>query len=161
PQNFLVRRQENPTALPNLLLADFGIAKIANTTKMTGTVRGTFAYMAPEQMAGQPVPASDQYALAIMTYELLTGKTPLDGTQPQVVVYQHAQTMPVVPSKINPSLPSVLDGVILKALAKKPEQRFPAVREFAQAFTAALKPSTSPGSGVYTGVPNIAPSRPQ
>src|SRR5215472_2719272 len=142
PQNFLVRRQENPTALPNLLLADFGIAKIANTTKMTGTVRGTFAYMAPEQMAGQPVPASDQYALAIMTYELLTGKTPFDGALPQVMVYQHAQVMPEAPSKLNRSLPPAVDGVILKALAKKPEERFLSVRAFAQAFAAVLKPGS-------------------
>src|SRR5262249_34991879 len=66
PQNFLVRRQQDQAALPSLLLADFGVAKIANSTKMSGTARGTYFYMAPEQLANKPVPASDQYALAIM-----------------------------------------------------------------------------------------------
>ncbi len=154
PQNFLVRRQQDPTALPSLLLADFGVAKIASTTKMSGTPRGTYFYMAPEQLANHPVPASDQYALAIMTYELLTGRTPFEGALPQVIFYQHSQVPPDPPSKVNTSLPKVLDPVILRALAKKPEERFASVRAFAQAFAAALKPGVSrpsQGSGGYAG----------
>jgi hypothetical protein len=139
PQNFLVRRQQDQSALPNLLLADFGVSKIASTTKMSGTARGTFDYMAPEQLGNQPVPASDQYALAIMAYELLTGRTPFEGAMPQVMIYQHANVVPDPPSKINSSLPQALDAVILRALAKKPEERFRSVREFAQAFAAALQ----------------------
>jgi serine/threonine protein kinase len=70
PQNFLVRRELDPTVLPNLLLADFGVAKRANSTKMSATARGTSLYMAPEQLANRPVQARDQYTLAIMVYEL-------------------------------------------------------------------------------------------
>jgi serine/threonine protein kinase len=140
PQNFLVRRQQDPTALPNLLLADFGVSKITDATQMSGTPRGTIAYMAPEQLGMLPVPASDQYALAVMVYELLTGRRPFEGANMQVVIYQHANLVPDPPSKANSSLPQALDPVILRALAKKPEQRFGSVREFAQAFAAALKP---------------------
>jgi hypothetical protein len=125
--------------LPNLLLADFGVSKIASTTKMSGIARGTFAYMAPEQLGNKPVPASDQYALAIMAYELLTGRTPFEGAMPQVMIYQHANVVPDPPSTVNSSLPQALDAVILRALAKKPEERFRSVREFAQAFAAALQ----------------------
>jgi serine/threonine protein kinase len=140
PQNFLVRRQQDPTALPNLLLADFGVSKITDTTQMSATPRGTMAYMAPEQLGMLPVPASDQYALAVMVYELLTGRRPFEGANMQVVIYQHANVAPDPPSKANSSLPQVLDPVILRALAKRPEQRFDSVREFAQAFAAVLKP---------------------
>lgn len=70
-----MRRQQDPSQLPNLLLADFGVAKMATTSKLSGTVRGTLEYMAPEQVEGAPVAASDQYAVGIMVYELLTGRT--------------------------------------------------------------------------------------
>jgi serine/threonine protein kinase len=159
PQNFLVRRQQDPAVLPNLLLADFGVAKIANSTKMSGTPRGTYFYMAPEQLANHPVPASDQYALAIMTYELLTGRTPFEGALPQVIFYQHSQVPPDPPSTVNSSLPQVLDPVLLRALAKKPEERFASVREFSQAFAAALRPGASrpkQASGGYVGVTQTA-----
>ncbi len=159
PQNFLVRRQQDPAALPNLLLADFGVAKIANSTKMSGTPRGTYFYMAPEQLANHPVPASDQYALAIMTYELLTGRTPFEGALPQVIFYQHSQVPPDPPSTVNSSLPRVLDPVILRALAKKPEERFASVREFSLAFAAALRLGADrpkQGSGGYAGTTQTA-----
>ena len=159
PQNFLVRRQQDPAALPSLLLADFGVAKIANSTKVSGTPRGTYFYMAPEQLANHPVPASDQYALAIMTYELLTGRTPFEGALPQVIFYQHSQVLPDPPSTVNSSLLRMLDPVILRALAKKPQERFASVREFSQAFAVALKPEASrphQGSGGYAGATQTA-----
>jgi serine/threonine protein kinase len=148
PANFLVRRQQDPSQLPNLLLADFGVAKIATTSKLSATPRGTFDYMAPEQLAGTPVTASDQYALGIMVYELLTGRTPFQGALPQVAFYQHANVMPEPPSTVNPSLPSVLDGIVLRALAKKPQDRFASVKEFASAFAVALQPNTAQPSRV-------------
>ncbi len=141
PSNFLVRRQQDPSQLPNLLLADFGVAKIATTSKLSATPRGTFEYMAPEQLAGMPVAASDQYALGIMVYELLTGRAPFQGALPQVIFYQHANVDPEPPSSINSSLPPALDKVVLRALAKKPQDRFASVKEFASAFAAALKPT--------------------
>ena len=137
PQNFLVRRQQDSTALPSLLLADFGISKIANLTQMSVQARGTFAYMAPEQMESKPVAASDQYALAIMAYELLTGGTPFKDVHPHLIPY--LPQMPDPPSKVNSSLPKALDKVVLRALAKKPEARYRSVQEFAREFEAALQ----------------------
>lgn len=134
PSNFLVRRQQDPSQLPNLLLADFGVAKMATTSRLSGTVRGTLEYMAPEQLAGTPVAASDQYALGIMVYELLTGRTPFQGTLPQALPHMHANVDPEPPSAVNPSLPSVLDKAVLRALAKKPQDRFASVKEFASAI---------------------------
>jgi len=143
PSNFLVRRQHDPSQLPNLLLADFGVAKMAATSKLSGTVRGTLEYMAPEQLAGNPIAASDQYALGIMVYELLTGRTPFQGTLPQAIPHMHANVDPKAPSVVNPSLPAALDTVVLRALAKKPQDRFVSVKEFASAFATTLKPSAA------------------
>jgi serine/threonine protein kinase len=140
-------RQQDPSQLPNLLLADFGVAKMATTSKLSGTVRGTLEDMAPEQLAGMPVAASDQYALGIMVYELLTGHTPFHGTFPQAIPYIHANVDPKPPSEVNPSLSSTLDAIILRALAKKPQDRFASVKEFASAFADALKPNAAQLSG--------------
>src|SRR6266849_7386489 len=83
PSNFLVRNNEEDPNRPDLLLADFGIAKFTSASaSMSQSSRGTPTYMAPEQWSGQPVAASDQYALAITAYQLLTGSLPFQGTLP-------------------------------------------------------------------------------
>src|SRR5205823_3096503 len=88
PQNFLIRSNKN-ARLPDLLLADFGIAKLAvGTSGASQAIRSTPIYMAPEQWEGHPVPASDQYALAIMIYQLLAGRPPFQGG-PGQMMYQH------------------------------------------------------------------------
>lgn len=158
PANFLVRRQTEPSQLPNLLLADFGVAKIATTSKLSGAVRGTLEYMAPEQVEGAPVAASDQYALGIMVYELLTGRTPYQGALPHVVPYMRNKVDPEPPSTVNPSLPSALDKVVLRALAKKPQDRFASVKAFASAFATVLKPNAAqPPKGKQTPKVPLAP----
>lgn len=140
PSNFLIRSNKKNPNHPDLLLADFGIARLNTaTSKASQTVRGSPAYMAPEQWGGNPVPATDQYALAIMTYELLTGQLPFNGNQQQIM-FQHLQSQPQPPSAINPSIPASIDSVIMRALAKKPEDRFPSISEFALAFQKALQP---------------------
>lgn len=143
PSNFLIRGGKEFADRLDLQLADFGIAKvIAPDAKMTMATRGTPIYMAPEQWQGHPVAATDQYALAIMAYHLLTGKPPFQGNQPQVM-YQHLQEQPPPPSHINPQISPALDPVILRALAKKPDDRFPTIMAFAYAFQQALV-GTSP-----------------
>lgn len=132
PSNFLVRERRETPNRPDLLLADFGISKSAEGTKST-TARGTLAYMSTEQWNGNPSPASDQYSLAIMAYELLTGRVPFQGNEAQVM-YQHMQVTPTPPSTVNPRVPRALDAVILRALAKNPQSRYPSVRGFADAF---------------------------
>src|SRR5437588_1861826 len=106
PSNFLVRSRQETPDYPDVLLADFGIAKLITATSSTSqSVRGTPVYMSPEQCNGIPVPASDQYALAIMAYELLTGQPPWKGGAVQVM-YQHLHTQPQPPSTINVRLPA-------------------------------------------------------
>jgi eukaryotic-like serine/threonine-protein kinase len=99
--------------------------------------------MPPEQWSGQPVPASDQYSLAVLAYSLLTGRLPFYGRLEQVM-YQHINIRPQPPSNLNPTLPNEIDTVILKALEKRPADRFPSVVAFAQA----LQQATRNGDGL-------------
>ncbi len=138
PSNFLLRANlENP-GRPDLLLADFGIATL-NSATITGshTVRGTPVYMAPEQWEGHPLPATDQYALAVLTYELLAGHPPFIGRQEQVM-YQHFNVQPQPPGKLNSRLTPDLNSVLLIALSKKPTERFQSIAAFSRAFQEAI-----------------------
>ena len=139
PSNFLLRQREAAGTLPDVLLADFGIATLATgTASASQIVRGTPTYMAPEQCMGHSVPASDQYALAVMAYELLTGRPPFRGGTVQMM-YQHMHEQPQLPSALNPRLSHEMDSVILTAMAKRPEQRFASVSAFANAFQHAVQ----------------------
>lgn len=139
PSNFLLRNNKRNPERPTLLLADFGIARNFTTVASTShTVRGTPTAMAPEQWASSPVFATDQYALAVMAYELLAGRPPFTGSMEQLM-YQHFNAQPPAPSTYNPQLSPDLDAVILRALAKKPEERFPSVTDFASALTLAAQ----------------------
>ena len=144
PSNFLIRSSEDVPGRPDLMLADFGVAKSTSATaSVSQSVRGTPAYMAPEQWEGTPVPATDQYALAIMAYDLLTGHPPFQGGLGQVM-YQHIHVTPQTPGKLNPRVPADVDTVLLHALAKKPGERFASISAFARAFQQA---SLADGSG--------------
>jgi len=133
PHNFLIRRGRN-SILADLLLTDFGIAKVtALSADKSYSIRGTPLYMAPEQWEGRPIPATDQYALATLTYQLLTGRPPFQGGRVSIM-YQHMQVPPLPPSIFNPRVASEVDAVLLQALAKDPAERFPSVSVFAQAF---------------------------
>ena len=136
PSNFLLRQRNG--GLPDILLADFGIARLAaSSSGASQVVRGTPIYMAPEQWEGHPVPASDQYALAVMTYQLLTGRTPFQGG-PGQMMYQHMTVSPLPPSTINTALSPAVDSVLLRALSKRPQDRFPTVSAFADALQQTL-----------------------
>jgi serine/threonine protein kinase len=141
--NFLLRSNKKHPNHPTLLLADFGIARSSATVDNSSrTIRGTPTSMAPEQWSSNPVPATDQYALAVMTYELLVGRTPFVGSMEQVM-YQHFSAQPPPPSALNPELSTAIDSVILRALAKKPEDRFPSIADFATAFEEAVRSSNN------------------
>ncbi len=130
--NFLVRTREDRE--PDLLLTDFGIARFSTATSTASqSIRGTPSAMAPEQWAGQPVVASDQYALAVMTYQLLTGTVPFQGNM-QLMMYKHMHEPPPRPGAYNPRISPAMDAVLLRALAKRPEERFPSVRAFGAAL---------------------------
>ncbi|WP_137722862.1 Stk1 family PASTA domain-containing Ser/Thr kinase [Prescottella subtropica] len=113
---------------------DFGIARAiadgASTMTQTAAVIGTAQYLSPEQARGEQVDArSDVYALGCVLYELLTGGPPFTGDSPVAVAYQHVREDPKTPSLVNPSIPTVLDSVILKAMSKNPANRYQSAAE--------------------------------
>jgi hypothetical protein len=138
PSNFLVQGNADYPGELHLQLADFGVAKVMMMTSESQAIRGTPTYMAPEQWEGRPVPATDQYALAVMAYELLTGRPPLIGNGYQHMWHQHVHVAPSPPSKVNPGLPQELDIVFLRALQKNSERRHSSVLAFAHAFQRAV-----------------------
>ncbi|GAB2688840.1 protein kinase domain-containing protein [Kitasatospora kifunensis] len=114
---------------------DFGIARAltgaASTMTQTGMVMGTPQYLSPEQALGKPVDhRSDLYAAGCMLYELLTLRPPFTGDTPLSVVYQHVQDAPVPPSQANDRVPYQLDELVLRSLAKNPDERFQSADEF-------------------------------
>ncbi|HZS76549.1 MAG TPA: serine/threonine-protein kinase [Ktedonobacteraceae bacterium] len=139
PSNFLLRRNRNDPNRPDLLLADFGLARL-NSAASSGSmsIAGSPPYMAPEQWRGRSIPATDQYMLAAMAYELLTGRPPFQGTLEQLV-YKHLTEQPEPPGKLNPRVSPALDAVIMRGLAKAPEDRYPSVEAFARAFDEAVQ----------------------
>lgn len=118
-------------------LADFGIATTIGSLPRTSygrqAIRGTVRYMAPEQIQGTPLPASDQYALAVLVYEWLCGGPPFSGTE-IAVCFQHLSAPPPRLRERVPSISPTVERIILKAMEKDPRQRFAHVLEFASAL---------------------------
>jgi serine/threonine protein kinase len=141
PGNFLYRSINLPERAVYLYLCDFGISRLQRTEHaLASEVIGTAAYMAPEQLQSQVMPASDQYALAIMACQLLTGKLPIQAqTNPQYAE-AHLHDLPIPPSRLNPrrAVNAEVDRVILRALEKSPERRYPTIQDFGLAFAQAL-----------------------
>jgi serine/threonine protein kinase len=130
PENMLIGRDNQ------ILLSDFGTALVAQSTHSQSTedtVIGTLAYMAPEQLQGKPRPASDQYALAIVVYEWLSGSKPFNGSYMEIV----AQHLSAPPPDL--AIPQAVQQVLQRALAKDPHQRFPRVQDFADALQRAYQ----------------------
>jgi serine/threonine protein kinase len=123
-------------------LTDFGIAKAASETQhltRTGTLMGTPEYMSPEQAEGGRVDhRTDLYALGVVLYQMLVGRVPFSATTPHAVLYKHVHEPPPPPKQINPKLSSAVESLILRAVAKRPEQRFQRGRELTVAMQAAL-----------------------
>src|SRR5215831_15861149 len=123
-----------------VLLSDFGIATVAQSSRYQGTqeVAGTAAYMAPEQITGHPRPASDQYALGIVVYEWLTGARPFHGSFNEIASQHLFAAPPPLRDKL-PTLSPAVEQVVLTALAKEPQQRFASMQAFATAFEQACQ----------------------
>ncbi|MFE9422487.1 protein kinase [Kitasatospora sp. NPDC006697] len=133
---------------------DFGIARAlaggATTMTQTGMVMGTPQYLSPEQALGKPVDhRSDLYAAGCMLYELLALRPPFTGDTPLAVVYQHVQDPPVPPSQANQRVPWQLDDLVLRALAKNPDERFQSADEFRAHVQHALREMHAAGGDGY------------
>ncbi len=138
PENMLLDRNNQ------ILLSDFGLAMASYSSSQESTrdVSGTIAYMAPEQTRGKPRPASDQYALGVVTYEWLCGTRPFDGSYQEIAI-QHVLNPPQALHEYEPTISPALETVVLKALAKDPHQRFACIQDFAGAFEQACQGTQS------------------
>jgi serine/threonine protein kinase len=128
----------------NAFLADFGIARMLSDTQFTatGSLIGTPTYMSPEQGKGEHLtPVSDIYSLGIILYELMTGKVPFTSeTTPLAIIHKHISEPPPNPGSLRPDLPGAVEEVILKALAKAPQERYESAGEMVRALEKALPP---------------------
>jgi len=129
----------------NCLLTDFGLARMVEDSvnlTSTGTIMGTPAYMSPEQGSGQKIDArSDIYSLGVVLFEMATGRVPYRAETPIAVVFKHVQD-PLPPARsINPDLPESIELVILKSLAKNPEDRYQTAGDLVRAIQGATPES--------------------
>jgi hypothetical protein len=131
PANILLTRRGQA------VITDFGIAQIVGTTQLTaaGALMGTLNYIAPEQgLEGQSDARSDIYSLGIVLYEMLTQRTPFDADTPLAILMKHLRDPLPLPRQVNPDIPEPLERVVLKALAKRPEDRYQSAEEMGQAL---------------------------
>ncbi len=124
-------------------IADFGVAKIqSNQMTQSGTILGTPNYMSPEQIQGHAVDGTaDQYSLAVIAYELVTGEKPFAAESMTTLLFKIVKEEPIPPKQINPSLGWPVDVVLKRALSKNPAERYATCSDFAQAFANACNSS--------------------
>lgn len=134
PENIFVRENGG------LVLMDLGIAQTANTESLTvaGQAMGSPLYMAPEQVQGKPGPATDQYALGLVLYEILAGRRPFRATDVAALVHQHIHEPPPPPRQLEPRISEAVENALLRMLAKRPEERFATVEEARRAVSEGL-----------------------
>lgn len=130
PTNILVSTEGIPK------ITDFGVARLyGSTLTRAGRIFGTPAYMSPEQtIGGNLTGASDQFAVATMAYELLTGERPFKGTSPTAVIYEVIEHHPPPPDELNPLIPAAVGKVIMRGLQKHPDERYESCDAFADAL---------------------------
>lgn len=140
---------------------DFGIARAVNevghTMTSASTVMGTAQYLSPEQARGEVVDArSDLYSAGVLLYELLTGRPPFTGDSPVSVAYQHVSEQALPPSQIDPEISPQIDAVVMRSLAKSPDERYQSAAEFRADVDAAAI-----GGPVTAAVPALLPDATQ
>ena len=136
------------TSQGQIKLLDFGIARVINDPSLTQTRQtvGSLFYMSPEQINGQPVDArSDLYSLGVSLYQMVTGRKPFDGTSDFSIMAAHMQQQAIPPIQLDPSMPRMLNDVILRAIAKDVNNRFQSAAEFHAGLEAVLRAIQSGG----------------
>ncbi|HLZ56132.1 MAG TPA: protein kinase [Ktedonosporobacter sp.] len=154
PENLLLGPEQQ------VWLSDFGLALMSHSARGQSfqQTAGTLAYMAPEQLAGYPISASDQYALGVLVYEWIAGERPFSGPLAELAFKQTLTPPPALSKKV-PTLPAVVEQVVLQALAKDPQLRFTSVQAFAQALEEASGEDASRQTLVVSasGLPAVHP----
>lgn len=159
PANILLdqhNRTHNPMGEP--ILTDFGLAKLLGVTgvTLTGTQMGTPLYTSPEQARGYPGnERSDLYSLGVILYEMVTGVAPFRGDTPTAVLAQHLFATPNSPVLFNPTIPPALTMVIMTALAKDPNARFPRAAAMTAAIAEALNVAIPESLGQAAGLVDV------
>lgn len=151
-QNGIIHRDIKPSnimidRIGKAMLTDFGLARmVEGSNTLTGSMlMGTPAYVSPEQGKGLKLDErSDQYSLGVVLYQLSTGKLPFDSDAPMALVLMHMQEPVPRPSRFNRNLLPPVENVILKSMAKEPDQRFKDVGELKKAYQAALAGDSIP-----------------
>jgi serine/threonine protein kinase len=139
PSNILF----DSTANDRAIITDFGLALELGGDSTLGTAFGTPRYIAPEQAVSslKAVPQSDIYALSVVVYEMLTGQVPFQDESPMSIALYHITSEPPRPRTINPDIPEAVEDVILRALSKEPEDRYPTAGAFYDALEEAYQQS--------------------
>lgn len=146
-------------------LMDFGIAKVVGASAdltATGAAIGTPAYMAPEQAVGGAVDGrTDIYALGVMLFEMVVGRVPFQADTPMAVLMAHLHDPLPLPSQIDPTIPETVEAVVIKALAKAPEDRYQTANDMAAGFRKALQAADvkSEASTLVTLIEEVRDSR--
>ena len=142
--NGVVHRDMKPANLivlddGTVKVADFGIARVEKSElTQAGTVMGTPSYMSPEQFMGQTVDGrSDIFSCGVILYQFLTGEKPFTGNT-TTIMYKVLREEPLAPSMLNVALPAAFDGVVRKAMAKNPDERYQTAQEFSDAIKSAV-----------------------
>jgi serine/threonine-protein kinase len=136
-------------------VTDFGIARAGSSEiTQTGSIMGTVAYLSPEQAQGHEVSAtSDLYSVGVILYEMLTGRVPFQADTPVAVALKQVAETPRLPSALNTSVPPALDAVVMRSLAKDPNQRFQSAQEFTSALDEAVASPATPGTFALANQP--------
>ncbi|GAB2673819.1 serine/threonine-protein kinase [Nocardia goodfellowii] len=160
PANILLARPTR-TSPEAALLTDFGIARLRDEPGCptpTGTVLATLAYAAPEQLRGLPLDhRSDQYSLACTLFRMLTGTLPHAATNPAAMIKGHLHDPPHPVATLRPDLPTTLDKVMTRALAKQPTDRYPTCTDFIAAIRQAFTGTKHPRTLAEFPAPDVAP----
>lgn len=162
PDNIML--QDLGSGEEQVKIIDFGIAKVKDSVVAPSTSLnlspGTVAYMAPEQLNGRPItPATDIFALGTIAYEMVTGRKPFNPETGFELLQMQQSGVRVKPGDLRPSLPEEAEGVILKALAYDPSERYQDPKEFADQFARNIAPRDAAENSARSNVNVIPPTQ--